>query len=245
MSENYFKDVYLKRINHGGTNRQDRIKSRKEIEFDRLFLKNTEYLVNLLEVNDEVVNVKGSLQPSKWNENSLIGNLLMSTSAAPLKTGDVLYIKQTIKERTIEKYWIIIYRDDNLTKGHQLYKIICLDTEINLIDEYGNSVYAAPAKFINASQSFMQDTIIRNAKELGYREPFTTRIIITQDSDDIKKGKYFNYKDRGWEIVGIDNISVPGVAYLYITEKLLRENEPLSSEDILVGEEDNFFLNGA
>jgi hypothetical protein len=51
--------------------------------------------------------------------------------------------------------------------------------------------------------------------------------------------------NRGWEIVGVDNISVPNVAYLYISEKLLREEEPLSSEDILVGENDNFFLNGA
>ena len=241
----YMDEVYFKRINRGGANRQDRIKTRKEVEFDRLFMKTTEYLVTLLEVNGKDVEVKASLQPSKWNENNLIGNLLMSTSAAPLKTGDILYIKQKIKKQEWEKYWIIIYKEDNLTKGHQSYKVICLDNEINIIDEYGTSIYAAPAKYINASQSFMQDTIIRNAKELGYREPFTTRIIITQDNPLIKKGSYFNFMNRGWEIVGVDNISVPNVAYLYISEKLLREEEPLSSEDILVGENDNFFLNGA
>ena len=36
---NYFNDVYLKRLNRGGTTRQDRIKTRKEVEFDRLFMK--------------------------------------------------------------------------------------------------------------------------------------------------------------------------------------------------------------
>lgn len=241
----YFNDVYLKRINHGGTTRQDRIKTRKEVEFDRLFLKQTEYLVQLQAVNDEKVEVAASLQPNKWNENSLIGNLLMSTSAAPLKTGDMLTIHFQIKDESWTKIWIVIYKEDNLTKGHQAYKVICLDSEINIINEYGTTIYSAPAKYINASQSFMQDTIIRNAKELGYREPFTTRIIITQDNPDIKKGAYFNFKDRGWEIVGIDNISVPNVAYLYISEKLVREEEPLSSEDILVGEDTNFFLNGA
>lgn len=90
----------------------------------------------------------------------------------------------------------------------------------------------------------MQDTIIRNAHELGYREPFTTRIIITKDSPELKKGGYFNFKDRGWEIVGKDNISINNVAYLYISERLVREEEPISSEDILVGEDENFFLNG-
>ena len=241
---NYFNDVYLKRLNRGGTTRQDRIKTRKEVEFDRLFMKRTEYLVTLYQVNDEQVDVQASLQPNKWNESNLIGNLLMSTSAAPLKTGDILYIKQKIKDKEWDKIWIIIYKEDNLTKGHQSYKVICLDTEINLIDEYGTTRYSAPAKYTNNAQSFMQDTNIRNAHELGYEEPFTTNIILTQDNPELMKGSYFNFMGRGWQIVGKNNIAIPNVAYLYISERLVRDNEPLSSEDILVGEDDNFFLNG-
>jgi hypothetical protein len=38
-------------------------------------------------------------------------------------------------------------------------------------------------------------------------------------------------------------ISVPNVCYCYIGERLKTEEEPRSSEDILVGAEDNFFLN--
>lgn len=241
---NYFNDVYLKRLNRGGTTRQDRIKTRKEVEFDRLFMKRTEYLVTLYQVNDEQVDVQASLQPNKWNESNLIGNLLMSTSAAPLKTGDILYIKQKIKDKEWDKIWIIIYKEDNLTKGHQSYKVICLDSEINLIDEYGTTRYSAPAKYTNNAQSFMQDTNIRNAHELGYEEPFTTNIILTQDNPELMKGSYFNFMGRGWQIVGKNNIAIPNVAYLYISERLVRDNEPLSSEDILVGEDDNFFLNG-
>lgn len=241
---NYFNDVYLKRLNRGGTTRQDRIKTRKEVEFDRLFMKRTEYLVTLYQVNDEQVDVQASLQPNKWNESNLIGNLLMSTSAAPLKTGDILYIKQKIKDKEWDKIWIIIYKEDNLTKGHQSYKVICLDTEINLIDEYGTTRYSAPAKYTNNAQSFMQDTNIRNAHELGYEEPFTTDIILTQDNPELMKGSYFNFMGRGWQIVGKNNIAIPNVAYLYVSERLVRDNEPLSSEDILVGENDNFFLNG-
>ena len=240
----YFTDVYLKRINHGGLTRQDRIKTRKEVEFDRLFLKQTEYLVTLYQVNDEPVDVQASLQPNKWNESNLIGNLLMSTSAAPLKTGDILYIKQKIKDKEWDKIWIIIYKEDNLTKGHQSYKVICLDTEINLIDEYGTTRYSAPAKYVNNAQSLMQDTTIKNANELGYNEPFSTNIIITQDNPELQKGSYFNYMNRGWQIVGKNNYAVPNVAYLYISERMVKENEPLSSENILVGEDDNFFLNG-
>lgn len=240
----YFDEVYLKRINKDGTNRQDRIKTKKEKEFDRLFLRDTEYLVTLYGINGEGVSIKGSLQPNKWNESNLIGNLLISTSVAPLQTGDLLNIRQQIKDKVIDKLWIVLFVEENITKGYQLFKIICLDEDLNVIDEYGNSLYSVPCKYVNASQSFMQDTIIKNAHELGYREPFTTRIIITKDSSELKKGGYFNFKDRGWEIVGKDNISINNVAYLYISERLVREEEPISSEDILVGEDENFFLNG-
>jgi len=54
---------------------------------------------------------------------------------------------------------------------------------------------------------------------------------------------YFDYKDRGWEIVGKDNISIDGVALVSIAEYLTSAPEPKTSQDILVGEDTNFFLN--
>ena len=129
-------EVYFKRLNKDGTNRQDRIKSRKEKEFDRLFLRDTEYLVNLYRINGEEVSIRGSLQPNKWNESNLIGNLLISTSVAPFKTGDLLNIKQQIKDKVLDKLWIVVFVEENLTKGYQLFKLICLDEDLNVIDEY-------------------------------------------------------------------------------------------------------------
>lgn len=240
----YFEDVYLKRMNRDGTNRQDRIASTKEKEFDKIFLKQTQYKVTLYQVNEEEVNITASLQPNKWNESNIISNLLMSTSAAPLKTGDILYIKQKIKDRIQDKIWLVIFVEENLTKGYQLFKIICLDSTVNITDEYGNTRYSIPVRFTNAAQSFMQDNYIKSVKEYGYREPQTTKIMITQDFNELGKDTYFEYKERGWEIMSKDNISVKNVAYCYLSEKLRREPEPISSEDILVGENDNFFLNG-
>jgi len=79
---------------------------------------------------------------------------------------------------------------------------------------------------------------------VGYREPHWNRGFITADRDFLKKGTYFNYKDRGWEIYGKDNISIDNVSYVSISQKLLREEEPVSSRDIIVSEDENFFLNG-
>ena len=238
----YFDEVYLKRMNREGNNQQERVKTRKEKEFDKLFLKKTEYQIRLYGVNGEQRNDICSLQPNKWNESNLIGNLLMSTHAAPLKTGDILNIKQKIKEVEYDKIWLVLFVEENITKGYQLFKCICLDEEINITNEYGDTLEVVPVKFINASASFIQDTF--SMEGVGYREPHWNRGFITADRDFLKKGTYFNYKDRGWEIYGKDNISIDNVSYVSISQKLLREEEPVSSRDIIVSEDENFFLNG-
>ena len=51
----YFDEVYLKRINKDGMNQQDRVKTRKEREFDLLFLKKTEYLAYIHGIDDEEI----------------------------------------------------------------------------------------------------------------------------------------------------------------------------------------------
>ena len=66
----YFDEVYLKRMNMNGKTRQERVKTRKEKEFDNLFMKRTEYQVQLTQVNHEERYDICSLQPSKWNESS-------------------------------------------------------------------------------------------------------------------------------------------------------------------------------
>ena len=68
----YFEDVYLKRMNKEGVTQQERVKTRKEKEFDMLFLKKTEYQADIYQINEEESNVVSSLQPNKWNESQLI-----------------------------------------------------------------------------------------------------------------------------------------------------------------------------
>ena len=90
----YFDEVYLRRINQDGRTRQERAMTRKEIEFDQLFLKNSQYQSCVYQINGKPVNLIVSLQPNKYNESQLISNVLVSRGAAALKTGDLLQIRQ-------------------------------------------------------------------------------------------------------------------------------------------------------
>lgn len=239
----YFDEVYVKRMNKDGKTRQERVQTRKEKEFNKIYVERTQYQSYIYAVNGEVSDIICSLQPNKWNESGLIGNLLISRAAAPFHSGDILNIRQKIENVEYDKIWLVIFASEELVKGYQLFKCICLDTQLNITNEYGDTIGIVPAKFINASSQFVKDTF-NFTRGKGYEEPNMQRGFVTADNEILRKGQYFNYLDRGWEIVGKDNLSVHNVAYVFIEEKLKREEEPRTSEDILVGEDENFFLNG-
>lgn len=238
----YYKDVYLKRINKEGFTQQERIQSKKEKEFDMLFLKKSQYQANIYFINEEKADTICSLQPNKWNESELISNLLLSREAAPLKTGDILHIFQKIGEIEYDKIWLIIYKEDNITQGYQSYKVICLDSTINITNEYGDTMYSIPVKIVNSAASIVKDYFTYGT-QTTYREPNKDLRMITKDFDFLKKDVYFEHKERGWEIGGKDNISIENVAYVSIAERMVAEVEPRSSAEIEVDSNTNFFLN--
>lgn len=239
----YFSDVYLKRLNINGNTQQERVKTRKENEFNKLFLKKTEYLANIYQINNVESNINCSLQPNKWNESQLLSNLLISTSNSPLRTGDVLRIFQKIKEIEYNKIWLVLFCEENISKGFFSYKLICLDSIINITNEYGDSLYEVPVKFINASASLVKDYFSFTIQSNGYREPEREIRFITHNFDFLKKGAYFDYKEKGFKISGKDDISIQNVAYVSLNEVLKKEVEPRTSEKILVDRDTNFFLN--
>lgn len=238
----YYEDVYVKRLNKEGYTQQERIKTKKEKEFDMLILKKSQYQANIYQVNENKKSIICSLQPNKWNESELISNLFLSRSVEKFKTGDILRIFQKIGDIEYDKIWLVLFKEENITQGYETYKVVCLDNIINITNEYGDTIYCIPVKFVSATSSIVEDYFAFGTRQT-YREPNKDVRLITSDFDFLKKDVYFEYKGRGWEITGKDNISINGVAYVSISERLLSEVEPKSSGQIEVGNDTNFFLN--
>lgn len=237
----YFEEVYLKRMNRDGTIQQERILTKKEKEFDLLFLKKTQWQAKIYQIDCKEVDIICSLQPNKWNESNLISNLLISTKNSPLKTGMILNIFQRIKDIEYDKTWLVLFCEEKIAKGYYSYKVICLDSIINITNEYGDTLYTIPVKFVNSTNSMVKDYFAFSNG--GYREPNSNIIFITQNLDCLKKDTYFKYNDRGFQIAGKNDIDIKNVAYVTIDERLTREEEPRTSEKIEVGFDKNFFLN--
>lgn len=238
----YFDEVYLKRINKDGNNIQERVRTRKEKEFDQIFVKKSKYRATLYEINQEPVEIECAVEPNKWNQDKVISNVLVPTVAQKLKTGDIFKTFQKVKDVEYDKYWIVTFVNDDVTHGYQKYEVTELDSILNLTDEYGNTLHTIPIKVVSETSVFVNDKR-SSYGSVTYREPLNHRKIMTQNFDFLEKGLYFDYEGRGWEISGKDDLSIKNVAFVSFEERLITPPEPITSEDILVGEDDNFFLN--
>lgn len=237
----YYKDVYLKRMNKDGNTMQERILTRKELEFDKLFMKRTEYQCAICDVNGvDKKDLIASIQPSNWNQSKDLSNLLTSTKMEDFHTGDILRIFQKIKDREQLRYWLILDVDDNITRGYKRYTVIYLDREVIFTNEYGDTELVQPVKIIDASSKSVSDNFQFNDY---YREPSDNRIFITRDNDYFQKDVYFKFKDKAYKITGINRDAIEGVAYVSIKQTLENFPEPRESEDIMVDDDTNFFLN--
>ena len=237
----YFDEVYLKRMNKNGNTMQERIKTAKENEFDKIYLKRSPYQSLIYEVNETPQEIVCVVAPTRWKD-KLLSNLHCSMKSPVFKTGDVLKILQKVKNEEFDRYWIVISVSDDITHGYRGYEVMVLDTFINQTDEYGDTIRTIPIRFVNETSTFVQDKFTSYGA-VSYREPLAHRKFIAQDNDFLKKNMYFDYKDRGWEIVGKDNLSIDGVAYVSIAEYLTKPPEPKTTADIEIGEDENFFLN--
>lgn len=238
----YYNDVYLKRMNRDGNNIQERVRTAKEREFDKLFIKKTKYRAIIYGINDEESDIPCSIQPSKWTQDKIVSNILVPLKFSRQKTGDLFRTFQKNKDVEYDKIWLVVYVSDDITHGYQSYEAIELDTVITIPNQYGETLYTIPAKIVSETSVFVRDQLMSYGA-VTYREPLAHRKFFTQNFDFLTKDTYFEYEGRGWKISGNDDLSIKNVAILSFEESLVSPPEPNSSRDILVGEDDNFFLN--
>ena len=140
MTGNYFIDCYLKRMNKDGTTIQERVRTSKEREFDKIKMPKSKYLACIYQLNGEPIEILCNIQPAKWKQEQILSNILCSTSAQKFKTGDILRTFQKVKDAELDEFYIIMMVSEDLSHGYQKYEAIKLDSFINNTDDYGDTI---------------------------------------------------------------------------------------------------------
>lgn len=218
----YYKDVYLKRINRFGSTKQERIINKMKYQFENSYLKNTINKVDVL-VNNELI--IGSLQEDKQSESKTLFYLLVSTDYKwPMGTELIINGEK----------WLILHLEEFVTKGYNKYKIIKLVKTIKWINS-NKLIETADVYLIGElEKAIKSDFKIQYGISAGVYKPNKVLSMIMASNPSLEKTANIMIENEAWKVSGIDKISVPGVYYITLEETIAnKEDTDLANEESL------------
>lgn len=235
MSQNYFEDVYLKRLNRYGYDYQTRIQGQRERLFEDKLLKSI-YRVDFI-YNDETY--PGTLERYKQDETQLMQYLLTRVSL-DLPNGTILMIPD---KNDVSQPWMVYWLESMKASGYNRYILLKMTHRITWYDS-DNTKRESWCYLHGSGDSALKDTL----KTVGalYAEDDNIRFIIMPTTEYIDKDYYFEIGEgrlrQGYRVTGYDVLSTPGVEYISINPMYLKDQ----SEVVIDNEEsdNSFWLTG-
>lgn len=219
---NYYEDVYLKRLNRYGYDYKSRIQGQREKVFDDLLLKSV-YRVDF-EYQDELH--PALLERYKQDETQTLQYLLTKVSLN-LPTGTVLMIPD---KDNIDQPWLVYWLESIKASGYNRYIVLKMTHFISWIDRDGFE-RTSWAYMYSQEDNMLKDEIrSRSRSNTIYLENLKSSFLIMPISEFIRKQDYIEIGEgslkEGYRVTGYDINSTPGVEYVTIDPMYLKDNSP-------------------
>lgn len=234
MSQSYFEDVYLKRLNRYGYDYQTRLQGQRERVFEGKLLKSI-YRVEFEYMGESH---PGTLERYRQDETQLIQYLLTRVSLN-LPNGAILMIPDKDEE---SQPWMVYWLESIKTSGYNRYIVLKMTHHIKWHDANKNEQNSW-CYLHGAGDSALKDTL----KTLGaiYTEDDNIRFVIMPTNEYLEKDSYFeigeNGLKQGYRVTGYDILSTPGVEYVSINPMYLKDKTEIPIKD---NSDDYFWLTG-
>lgn len=237
MSENYYEDIYLKRLNRYGYDYQTRIQGQRERVFEDKLLKSV-YRVDF-EYDEELH--PATLERYKQDETQLMQYLLTRVSLN-LPNGTILMIPD--KDDELQP-WMVYWLESIKASGYNRYIILKMTHYITWRDRTKNE-QSSWCYLHGSGDSALKDTL----KTIGalYREDNNSRFIIMPTHEKIKKDDYFEIGEgdlkEAYRVTGYDVLSTPGVEYVTLNPMYIKDQSAPPTQQPGDNSDDLFWLTG-
>lgn len=219
MSENYYEDIYLKRLNRYGYDYQSRVQGQRERVFEDKLLKSI-YRVDF-EYNEELQ--PATLERYKQDETQTL-QYLLTRVGLDLPNGTILMIPD--KNDTLQP-WLVYWLESIKASGYNRYIVLKMTHYITWRDREG-ALHESWCYLHGDGDSALKDTL--KGSGTVYAEDYNSRFIVMPLSEFLKKDDYFEIGEdnlkEGYRVTGYDIQSTPGVEYVTIDPVYLRDNTP-------------------
>jgi hypothetical protein len=237
--EDYYHNVYLKRLNRYGIDFQSRMQRQREENF-KLQLKKSVYYVEF-EYEDEMH--EGELTPLRQNETKTMQYLLTDVHL-DMPNGTILFIPDKDMEL---RPWMIYYLEDIKASGYNRYIVIKMTHYLTWKDRSG-VVQNAWAYFYGQEDNMLKDELkSRSRNKTLYTENLKLSFFIMPRNEYLRKDDYMEVGEgplkEAYVVTGYDIQSTPGVEFVSVDPQYIRDLTPAPKQTEEDEKDDFFWIN--
>lgn len=237
----YYKDVYLKRLNRYGLDYQSRVQGQRERLFENLLLKSL-YRVDF-EYNGELI--PGIFEKYKQDETETLHYLLTRVDMN-IPGGTILMIPNKDKEL---KPWMVYYLEEINASGYNRYIMLKMSHYLTWTARDGQE-YSTWAYFYGQEDNMLKDELqSRSRMNVRYTENLKLSFFVTPINEHIRKDNYLvvnknNPLQEAYVVTGYDINSTKGVEYVTVDPVYIRDESKVPEQTESDDPNDFFWLNG-
>lgn len=237
----YYKDVYLKRLNRYGLDYQSRVQGQRERLFENLLLKSL-YRVDF-EYNGELI--PGIFEKYKQDETETLHYLLTRVDMN-IPGGTILMIPNKDKEL---KPWMVYYLEEINASGYNRYIMLRMSHYLTWMARDGKE-YSTWAYFYGQEDNMLKDELqSRSRMNVRYTENLKLSFFVTPINEHIRKDNYLvvnknNPLQEAYVVTGYDINSTKGVEYVTVDPVYIRDESKVPEQTESDDPDDFFWLNG-
>ena len=237
--EDYYHNVYLKRLNRYGIDFQSRMQRQREENF-KLQLKKSVYYVEF-EYKDEIH--AGELTPLRQNETKTMQYLLTDVHL-DIPNGTILFIPDKDMEL---RPWMIYYLEDIKASGYNRYIVIKMTHYLIWKDREGRE-QGTWAYFYGQEDNMLKDELkSRSRNKTLYTENLKLSFFIMPRNEFLRKDDYMEVGDgplkEAYVVTGYDIQSTPGVEFVSVDPQYVRDQTPPPEQQEEDNKDDFFWIN--
>ena len=223
----YYKDVYLKRLNRYGLDYQSRVQGQRGRLFENLLLKSL-YRVDF-EYNGELI--PAIFEKYKQDETETLHYLLTRVDMN-IPGGTILMIPNKDKEL---KPWMVYYLEEINASGYNRYIMLKMSHYLTWKARDGKE-YSTWAYFYGQEDNMLKDELqSRSRMNVRYTENLKLSFFVTPINEHIRKDDYLvvnknNPLQEAYVVTGYDINSTKGVGYITVDPVYIRDESKVPEQ---------------
>lgn len=238
MGNNYFTNIYSKRLNRYGNDFQSRIEGKRAEEFENFLLKSP----NRVDFEFEGELIAGVLEQYKQDYSETQGCLLTKKDIK-LPNGTIINL---VDKENKDHHWMVWWLEQIKTSGYHRYIILKMTRQLTWRE--GDNIYHQWGYLSSPGSKAIRDTVVSGQGGALFMENNNAHMFITPYHRSFERDTYIETENgekiSAFRVVEFDCQATEGIIYLTVDPIAQKNSVPPPVQTENDNKEDFFWITG-